>query len=321
MAIEATEDQRGSGRCAARRSALSHRGPWPLLAGGVTITRAGTDRSRTGYPRAMIGPADMRLDGTRALVTGAARGIGRATAEALVAFGCDVAVCDRLGQPLAEVAATLRERGAEVLSEVLDVRDGDAVAGLLDRIGEHWGSLEVLVNNAGGGFVSPTIEVTPNGRAALIAENFTQVLDVTARAVPLMASGGSVVNITSIEAHRAGPGFGIYSAMKAGVENMTRTLALELAQRRIRVNAIAPDMIPTPGDDDLSAAAGAMGGSGVWAMTPWPDPGRPEDVAGAVVWLCSPLAGFVTGTTVHVDGGTLAASGWRRRHGEDRWEL
>ncbi len=269
----------------------------------------------------MIAPQDIRLDGARALVTGAARGIGRATAEALVAFGADVALCDRLGEPLEGLAAELRSRGAEVHPEVLDVRDGGAVAAWMARLGDAWGSLDVLVNNAGGGFVSPTIEVSPNGRAALIAENFTQVLDVTTRVVPLMTSGGSVVNITSIEAHRAGPGFGVYSAMKAGVENLTRTLALELARRRIRVNAVAPDMIPTPGDVDLAASSEAMAASDEWEMTPWPDAGRPDDVAGAVVWLCSPLAGFVTGTTVHVDGGSSAASGWRRRRGEERWEL
>ncbi len=109
--------------------------------------------------------------------------------------------------------------------------------------------------------------------------------------------------------------------MKAGVENLTRTLALELAPRRIRVNAVAPDMIPTPGDADLATAAEAMSGSHEWAMTPWPEQGSPDDVAGAIVWLCSPMSAFVTGTTVHVDGGTSAAAGWKRRHSDGVWVL
>ncbi|MEZ5237962.1 MAG: SDR family oxidoreductase [Microthrixaceae bacterium] len=255
------------------------------------------------------------------MVTGAARGIGRATAEALASFGADVAMCDRLGDDLEQAAVAVRSLGAEVLTGVFDVRDAEAVASFAEQLRSRWGTLGVLVNNAGGGFVAEALEVSPNGHQALIAENFTQVLDVTAQLVPIMTRGGAVVNITSVEAHRAGPGFGIYSAMKAAVENLTRTLALELSDRRIRVNAVAPDMIPTPGDAELAETAGAMAAAREWRMTPWPDPGRPEDVAGAVVWLCSPMSSFVTGTTVHVDGGTSAASGWRRRVEATRWEL
>lgn len=269
----------------------------------------------------MITTDDISMAGRRALVTGGARGIGRATAVALASLGADVAVCDRLGEELEDTRTVLASLGADAPVAQIDVRDGAAVGAFADELVQRWETLDVLVNNAGGGFHAPTLEVTDGGRAALIAENFTQVLDVTTRFAPLMTRGGSVVNITSIEAHRAGPGFGIYSAMKAGVENLTKTLALELADRRIRVNAVAPDMIPTPGDADLADAAGAMAGAHEWNMTPWPEEGRPEDVAGAVVWLCSDLSRFVTGTTVHVDGGTSAASGWRRRTGGERWEL
>ncbi|MCB1271881.1 MAG: SDR family oxidoreductase [Microthrixaceae bacterium] len=270
---------------------------------------------------AVVTPEQVLLHDKRALVTGAARGIGRATAEALAAFGARVALCDRLSDELDHTAESIAAVGCDPPTAVLDVRDGDAVGEFVGELGTHWGSLDILVNNAGGGFVAEALEVSRNGRQALIAENFTQVLDVTARCVPLMSGGGSVVNITSIEAHRAGPGFGIYSAMKAAVENLTRTLALELADRRIRVNAVAPDMIPTPGDEELAQQVGAMAAASEWEMTPWPDRGRPEDVAGAVVWLCSPMSSFVTGTTVHVDGGTSAASGWRRRVGASNWEL
>lgn len=275
----------------------------------------------------MISSEDILLSGRRALVTGGARGIGRATAEALASLGASVAICDRLEPEMAESAASVHAAGSQghdtidVLTECLDVRDEAAVGAFLERISRSWGRLDIVVNNAGGGFFAPFMDISSKGRAALIAENFTQVADVTQRCVPLMTHGGSVINVTSIEGHRAGPGFGVYSAMKAGVENLTRTLALELADRRIRVNAVAPDMIPTPGDADLADAAGAMGAGEEWAMTPWPDAGTPEDVAGAIAWLASPMSRFVTGTTVHVDGGTLAASGWKRRLDGGSWVL
>ena len=118
-----------------------------------------------------------------------------------------------------------------------------------------------------------------------------------------MAQGGSIVNVTSIEAHRAGPGYGVYSAMKAAVASLTKTLALELGDRGIRVNCVAPDVIPTPGLGGILSDE---------PRTPLPRIGHVDDVAGAVVWLAGELSGFVTGTTIHVDGGNLGAGGWRR---------
>ena len=275
-------------------------------------------------------PDSILLTGRTALVTGAARGIGRATAVALARFGADVAVCDRLGDELADTVEEITALGRRAPSAVLDVRDNDSVTEWVADLTAEWGHLEVLVNNAGGGFVSDVVDMSAKGQAALIAENFTQVVDVTRACVPMLSSGAagsfgrdggaSIVNITSVEAHRAGPGFGIYSAMKAAVANLTRTLALELAEQRIRVNAIAPDMIPTPGDAGLIADSEAMSG-GAWAPTPWPDEGHAGDVASTVVWLAGSMSRFVTGTTVHVDGGTLASSGWKRSLDGGPWVL
>lgn len=272
-------------------------------------------------------PDSIRLDGRRALVTGAARGIGRATAIALARFGADVAVCDRLGDELDDTVGVVESLGRAAPSAVLDVRDNDAVTTWLGHLGSDWGTLHALVNNAGGGFHAPVAELSAKGQAALIAENFTQVVDVTRGCLPMltagaegMSGGAAVVNVTSVEAHRAGPGFGIYSAMKAAVDNLTRTLALELATSRVRVNAVAPDMIPTPGDAGLIEDSGALSAS-AWAPTPWPEEGHADDVAAAVIWLVSPMSRFVTGSTVHVDGGTLAASGWKRPHDGGPWVL
>ena len=230
----------------------------------------------------------MLLTGRVAVVTGAAQGIGRAVAEAFTAFGATVAACDRQADKLATLDVAVKE--------VLDVRDGDAV----DRFVARLDRVDILVNNAGGTFKSPFVDVSRGGQQALVDENFSSVTHFIRACSPRMREGGSIINVTSIEAHRAGPGFAVYSAMKAAVANLTKSLALELGERRIRVNCIAPDDIPTPGVGPLAV------------RTPLPNQGHVDDVAGAAVFLASDLSRFVTGTTVHVDGGNWAAGGWRR---------
>ncbi len=237
-------------------------------------------------------------------------GIGRATAVALAKQGADLAVCDRDAPNLEDLIGLVSGLGRKAVPGVLDVRDKEAVDGFVGEVGRWLGKVDVLVNNAGGGFHSPVLDVRPKGRTALVDENFSSVLHLIDACVPLMRDGGgSIVNITSIEAFRAAPGFGIYSAMKAAVENLTKTLALELSGRRIRVNCIAPDAIPTPGDAGLAedVAASEDFGSSIPLGA-----GSPDDVAAAVLFLASDMSSFVTGSTIHVDGGSYAASGWRR---------
>ena len=237
------------------------------------------------------------LAGRFAVVTGAAQGIGAAIATAFSACGSDVAICDRDEAGLNDTAAAIAANGRRRFTQVLDVRDTDAV-------GKWIASLEpvdVLVNNAGGGFRADFVDVNDKGQDALIRENFTSVTNFVRACVPTMAErGGSIINITSIEAHRAAPSFAVYSAMKAAVANLTQSLALELGPRRIRINCIAPDVIPTPGIGDIPI------------KTPLPYAGNVDDVAAAAVYLASDASRFVTGTTLHVDGGNLAAGGWGR---------
>jgi NAD(P)-dependent dehydrogenase (short-subunit alcohol dehydrogenase family) len=251
-----------------------------------------------------LDPSSVLLTDRVAIVTGAAVGIGEAIAVALARFGADVAVCDRDAENLATTAAAIEAAGRRVVVGELDVRDGDAVRAFVARVGARVGAVDVLVNNAGGGFSAPFMDVTDKGQDALIRENFTSVTNFTRAVVPLMpATGGSIINITSIEAHRAGPNYAIYSAMKAAVFSLTKSLALELGDRLVRVNCIAPDVIPTPG----IAANGPIP-----VHTPLPIEGHVDDIAGAAVYLASDLSRFVTGTTVHVDGGNAAAAGWIR---------
>ena len=260
----------------------------------------------------MLGPDAVSLEGKVALVTGAAKGIGAATATAFARFGADLAICDRDADGMRATAAEVESGGRRCLTAELDVRDAAAVDDWLREVAAAYDHVDVLVNNAGGGFYAGFLDVSAKGQASLVDENFTSVTNCVRGCVPLMVGGGSIINVTSIEASRAAPGFGVYAAMKAAVENLSKTLALELAGRGIRVNVVAPDAIPTPGDEDLADAVSQGDRDAYEAKVPlgW---GVADDCAGPIVFLASDLARYVTGTVVHVDGGSHAASGWTRR--------
>lgn len=259
-----------------------------------------------------VRPDAASLGGKVAVVTGAAQGLGAGTAEAFAAFGADLAVCDRDGDGLARTAADVTAMGQRCHSQVLDVRDGDAMAGFLATTASQLGPIDVLVNNAGGTFWAPFADVSPKGQAAVLGLNLASVADIIRTSLPHLADGASVINVTTIEAHRAAPGFAVYAAAKAGVESLTKSLALELSDRRIRVNVLAPDAIPTPGDDVLAAGLHEGGHQDYASKVPL-GMGTPDDFAGAAVFLASDLSRWITGTTLHVDGGSHAGSGWQRR--------
>ncbi len=200
------------------------------------------------------------LAGRVAVVVGGGGGIGRACAVDLGRAGMHLALCDKDGSALNEVAAMLADAGTEVMTAELDARDADALSEFFDGADSRFGSrCDVLVNVVGGTFRQPFAESNPRGWDALIRTNFTWLLHSTQLAVSRMQprGGGSIINITSIEGHRAAPGYAVYAAMKAAVTSLTRTLAVELAPDNIRVNTIAPDYIATPGLDSLAGTAHA----------------------------------------------------------------
>ncbi len=259
----------------------------------------------------ILDPSSVLLTDKVAIVTGGARGIGAATAVALARFGADLAICDREADDMARTAAAVEALGRRCLTGLFDVRHPESRDGWLAEVSETYGRVDVLVNNAGGTFNSPFADISPKGEAALIAENFTQVTGFIRGCLPLMGEGGSIINVTSIEAHRAGPGFSIYSAMKAAQANLTMSLSLELSSSKIRVNCIAPDVIPTEGESLLGGES-TDDESGL-APQPWLEGGTVHDCAAAAVYLAGDMSRFVTGTTIHVDGGNIAAAGWKRR--------
>ena len=253
------------------------------------------------------------LEGKVVLITGGAAGIGSAAASLFAECGAIVVTCDR-NESLDE--------GDDPLHRVLDVRDGDALRGFVELVAKRFGRIDVVVNNAGGSFVSSFLEISPKGEATLIAENFTQVTNLVRLTVPHLAPAGSIINVTSIEGHRAAPGYSIYAAMKAAQANLAKTLALELASAGIRINCVAPDAIQTEGtlalaDQNSPLTAVRMpGGYGLNSGPPLGAWGTGRDGAGPIVFLASNLARFVTGVTLHVDGGNLAAGGWHRENSD-----
>jgi NAD(P)-dependent dehydrogenase (short-subunit alcohol dehydrogenase family) len=244
------------------------------------------------------------LEDRVAVVTGGGAGIGQAIAAALAEFGARVAIWDK-----DEAAVTSAADEIGVLGCVTDVRDAEQVDAALARTIEIHGIPSILVNSAGGVFWSGLLETSLNGWEALIRLNLTQVLLCTQRVARAMVStqtGGSIINITTIEGARAAPGFAAYAAAKAGVDNFTKTAALELAPHGIRVNGLAPDFTLTE-----SLRKMAPGGAENAAfMVPLGRAGHVDEMAGAAVFLASDLGSYVTGQTLHVDGGTAAAGGW-----------
>jgi 3-oxoacyl-[acyl-carrier protein] reductase len=265
-----------------------------------------------------LSPDATSLAGKVAAVTGGGAGIGRGIAAGLAAFGADVAVWERDPDTCVAVA---KEVGG--LGVVTDVRETDQVDRALAATLDRYGRVDILINNAGGVFPSSILDVAEKGIDALYRANLRHVIVCTqrvARAMVEAGTGGSIINVSSIEGTRAAPGYAAYAAAKAGVLNLTKTAALELAPHGIRVNALAPDITWTEGLERLSTAAASGAGpdaAGVedhkarTALTvPLGRLGHVDDLAGAAVFLASGLSTYITGQTLHVDGGTSAAAGW-----------
>jgi NAD(P)-dependent dehydrogenase (short-subunit alcohol dehydrogenase family) len=252
-----------------------------------------------------INPSSILLTDRVAVVTGGGSGIGRGIARGLVAFGASVAIWECNAD---STAAAAEEIGG--LGLVTDVRDSAEVDRALEQTERELGPVSILVNNAGGVFSSPILETSENGWDALYRSNLRHVILCTQRVARSMvagARGGSIMNITSIEGVRAAPGYAAYAAAKAGVINFTKTAALEFAPYGIRVNALAPDITMTEG---LAAVAPAGTHEGFGLTVPMGRAGHVDEMAGAAVFLASELSSYITGQTIHVDGGTQASSGW-----------
>lgn len=256
-----------------------------------------------------------RLEGTVAVVTGGAGGLGAAIVSDLAANGVRVAVIDLDPDAVHTLRQSLAEQGGDAIVQHGDVRDAAALAGLFTAVDERWdGRLDTLVNVVGGTFRAPFVDTTPKGWDAVLRMNLHHVFAACSLAAPRMRAGGrggSIINLTTVEAHRAAPGFAVYAAAKAAVEHFARTLAVELAPDGIRVNNVAPDYTPTPNMVKIGGGDGGLSDpTGLRVAIPMGRAGEVSDVSNCVVFLASGLSSYVTGTTLHPDGGTFASAGW-----------
>ncbi|MGA2619580.1 MAG: 3-oxoacyl-[acyl-carrier-protein] reductase [Thermoguttaceae bacterium] len=244
------------------------------------------------------------LAGRPAIVTGAARGLGRAIALALAGCGAKVACVDVQAEALAETVGAIRQAGGTAEPLACDVTAAVEVQQAVDRVVGLWGGLQILVNNAGITRDNMILRMKEEQWDAVLAINLKGTfLFSRAAAKPLIKGRqGRIINIASVSGLMGNPGQANYSASKAGVIGLTRTLAKELAGRNVTVNAIAPGFIAT----DMTAALGEELLAKIRAEIPLGRLGEPQDVADAVLFLASDAAAFVTGHVLTVDGGLTA---------------
>ena len=264
------------------------------------------------------------LKGKTALITGGGAGIGRAIGEAFALHGAKVIIADKDKNRCDATQNDFEQKGYDVMVDHTDVTLTAQVQDMMSEIEQNYGQLNILVNNVGDflELIKPFKEFTDDEIDALFNANLNSMFKVTRAAIPLLEksdTGGSIINISSIEAFRGIPTAVVYSAFKHAITGFTRSLALDLGPQKIRVNAIAPETTET---EQVSPVA----------MTPeqykdhiprWNPSGRfgkPSDAAGCALFLASDMSAWVNGTTINLDGGALAAAGWYRTP-SDNWTV
>ena len=255
------------------------------------------------------------LEGKVALVTGGGAGIGRAIAEAFADLGAAVAIAE-INEPRASAAeAHFLARGQDALVSRTDVRDAGQVNACMSAIASRYGKLDVLVNNVGD-FLRPGRfeDHTEEDWDRLYDINLKQVFRVTKAALPLLrrATGDrSIISVSSIEGYRGMPFCPVYATFKAGLIGLTKSLALDLGPEGIRANVIAPETTDSE-QVKIDALISPQYREHIPRWIPLGRFGLPSDCAGCAVFLATELSAWVTGTTIHVDGGALAAAGFYR---------
>jgi 2,4-dienoyl-CoA reductase [(3E)-enoyl-CoA-producing], peroxisomal len=261
------------------------------------------------------------LEGQVALITGGATGIGYGIAELLASLRAHVVLASRNGETLEAAAARIRGVGGQASVAVLDVRDAESVRAVVSRVAGERGRLDLLVNNAAGNFYAPSATLSPNAWRSVVEIDLFGTFYCSQAVAPVMRSqgGGRIVNVSMTLHYRGWPQMAHATAAKAGVDALTRTLAVEWAPWGVRVNAVAPGPIPTPGVLKAFAAPRERGADAAPAAAlfdvkramaeyatraiPLGRWGTPRDIANAVAFLASPAGDWITGAIFVIDGG------------------
>lgn len=253
---------------------------------------------------------DDLLAGKVALVTGGGTGIGAAITRELTRLGATVVIASRKPENIEPAAAGLTEElGRPVHGRILDIRDRDSVRTLMSGIVAEFGALDIVVNNGGGQFFSPAEAISDKGWDAVVATNLTGTWNVTRAAADawMLKNGGTILNITMLTG-RAFPGMAHSVAARSGVEAMTRTLAVEWANKGIRINSIAPGFVASSGIKRYPAGLDLI--SQMRSFVPMKRLATCDEIAWAVAFLASPAGAYITGETMIIDGGKTLWGDW-----------
>ena len=254
------------------------------------------------------------LDGKAALITGGGTGICRGIALAFAAHGCDVAITSRKIEHLEPTRDELRARGVRAAAKAADVRDAAAVAGMIAEVASELGRLDIVINGAAGNFICLAENLSPNGFGTVVDIDLKGTFNVSRAALPhLKAQGGTVVNISATLPYLGTIGQSHAAAAKAGVDSLTRTLAVEWGPHGIRVNGIAPG--PIEGTEGVRRLTTEKSRASALTSCPLGRMGTTDDIANAALYLASDAASYVNGVTLVVDGGLWLRSA--RILGED----
>ena len=249
---------------------------------------------------------DYDLEDKVAIVTGGARGIGRAIVLGLAGCGAKVVVGSRTQAELDAVASEIRATGGDVLTLVTDLMDTQQISDLVTATKEKYGRIDILVNNSARSFMRSLMEVREDG--------YDKIFDVNVKAAFLLSretakvmmdqGGGRIVNITTVGAVRGGSGMGLYHASKAALNMLTKCMAVEWAPYNINVNAVGPGLTKTAFSQPIWSNPEVE--KGIASRIPKGRLAEPEEIVGSVLFLCSDDSSYITGTTIYVDGGSLA---------------
>lgn len=243
------------------------------------------------------------LQGRAVVITGGGTGIGRAAAHQFAAAGADVLVTGRTGGTLKETA-----EGTNIRTAVADVATAEGRAVIVDAAVREFGRIDVLVNNAGITRPAPLGEIDPEVAEQQFATNLTGPLFLTQSALPHIGSGGTIINITSNSPHRGWPGASVYGATKVAMDFLTKTWALELADRGIRVVSLAPGITQTPILSNAGLTPEQLDSAEQFvSRIPLNRLAEPDEIAWWLVAVARPEAGYLTGQVIRVDGGLSAA--------------